>query len=289
MEERNKMDIDRRNELICPICGKIKQKSQFNLNPIPSKNEYLYFCKTCTNAKLKEYLELLGNEGAALWCLCMELGVPFMNEPWTATYDDILAKNGSRNIFLYYLEKLGEMETKPTGLYDSDMMLSDFFSTSHIMTTDLRKQRAMDWGHYTDDEYDFLEAKMDEYTGQFNSMKPSQINRYRDLCKAELRKRKLEEDPDVQSKDISSVSKEIMELMKLLKIDDFQSDTMSDIDKHIERKIWMIENTKPAECEDLEKYRDISGFDKAYKHIMRCMQNLIAGTREYPDVPKDEK
>ena len=281
------MNIDRRNELVCPVCGKAKQKTQFNLNPIPSKNEYLYFCKTCTNAKLKEYIEMLGNEGAALWCLCMELGVPFMREPWTATHDDIIVKESSKNIFLYYLEKLGEMETKPIGLYDSDMMLSDFFSTAHIMTTDLRKQRAMDWGHYTDDEYEFLEAKMEEYTGQFNNMKPSQINRYRDLCKAELRKRKIEEDPETQSKDISAVSKEIMELMKMLRIDNFQSDTRSDVEKQLEYQMAIMEKTKPCEDEDIMRYQDFCGCQKLEQQLMRPLRNLIAGTKDYPYISKE--
>lgn len=281
------MDINRRNELYCPICGKAKQKTQFNINPISSKNEYLYFCKTCTNTKLKEYIELLGNEGAALWCLCMGLGVPFMKEAWSATYEEIVNKKSSRNLFLYYLDKLNELETKPNGLYDSDMMLNDFFSTSHIMTTDLRKQRAVDWGHYTDDEYEFLEAKMAEYTGQFNNMKPSQINRYRDLCKAELRKRKLEEDPDTLSKDISAVTKEIMELMKMLRIDNFQSDTRSDVEKQLEFQIAMIEKSKPCEDEDIMKYQDFCGCQKLEQQLMRPLRNLIAGTKDYPYVTRE--
>ena len=36
----------------------------------------------------------------------------------------------------------------------------------------------------------------------------------------------------------------------------------------------MIENSKPAECEDLDIYRDVSGFEETWNHILRCVKNL---------------
>ena len=51
----------------------------------------------------------------------------------------------------------------------------------------------------------------------------------------------------------------------------------------------MIENEEPAEDEDKEKYRDIAGYEKSFKEIMRSMRNLIAGTKDYPDIPKEER
>ena len=51
---------------------------------------------------------------------------------------------------------------------------------------------------------------------------------------------------------------------------------------------WTIENTKPAECRDLDKYKDFSNFNIKWNEIMRCVKNLVAGTREYPNIPKDE-
>mgnify|MGYP007038198454 FL=1 len=51
----------------------------------------------------------------------------------------------------------------------------------------------------------------------------------------------------------------------------------------------MIENTKPSECEDLEIYKDISGFEKTWNHILRSVKNLVSGSREYPDIPREER
>lgn len=286
------MDIDRRNELICPICGKIKQKSQFNLNPIPSKNEYLYFCKTCTNAKLKEYLELLGNEGAALWCLCMELGVPFMNEPWTATLDEVVNKKSSKNIFLYYLDKLGEMDEKPNGIYDSDVMLSDFFSSGYVQTVDLMKQREKEWGKFSRDDgsvdeeaYNYLEATFSDYTKDMFDMDANLVRRYRDLAKAELRKRKADESGDIG--EIAKAQDNLRKILEMLKLNEFQSKQVSDEKRAFEFNVSLTENYRPAECEQLKAFLDKVGYEKEKAIPMRAIRNAIAETREYPDIPKE--
>ena len=112
-------------------------------------------------------------------------------------------------------------------------------------------------------------------------------NRYRDLCKAEYAKRKAEENGDVN--EISKAQDNIIKLLKLLKLDDFKETSVDPREKFIDRLAWMIENEEPAEEEDKEKYRDIAGFESAFKEIMRSMKNLIAGTKEYPNVPKGER
>ena len=114
-------------------------------------------------------------------------------------------------------------------------------------------------------------------------MTTGQINRYRDLCKAEWRKRKAEENGD--NKETKDIQKEIVDLMKLLKIDNFQEDKSKDeIHKFLEYHIWEIENTRPAECEDLEKYRNFCGSQGLLESLMRPLRNLVAGTREYPNI-----
>ena len=286
------MNIDRRNELVCPVCGKAKQKEQFNLNPIPSKKEYLHWCKTCTNAKLKEYIEMLGNEGAALWCLCMELGVPFMKEPWEVTYEDIIVKDSTKNIFLYYLDKLNEMEDKPNGIYDSDVMLSDFFSTGYIQTVDSRKQRESDWGKFAKDDgtiddeaYDYLENTFADYTKDFPEMDANLIRRYRDLAKAELRKRKADESGDIG--EIAKAQDNLRKILEMLKLNEFQSKNISDEKRAFEYNVSLIENYRPAECIQLQEYLDKVGYEKEKAILMRSIRNAVAESREYPDIPKE--
>lgn len=286
------MDIDRRNELYCPACGKGKQKKLFIKNPIPSKNGYLYFCKNCINTKLKEYIELLGNEGASLWCLCMELGLPFMKEVWDKTSGK-KAKNKSIDIFATYISALEEMDTKPTGLYDSDMMLSDFFSSGYVQTVDLRKQRESDWGKFVKDDgtvddeaYDYLEKTFADYTKDLLEMDANLTRRYMDLAKAELRKRKADESGDMN--EIKNAQSVLNNQLTLLKLNNFKDNKQSDTEKFIERMAWNIENTKPSECEDTEVYKDYSNFGVKWEDIMRTVKNLVSGSRDYPDIPKNE-
>lgn len=55
----------------------------------------------------------------------------------------------------------------------------------------------------------------------------------------------------------------------------------------LEKQIWEIENTTPAECEDLNKYKDFCNIESDwFKYIVSAVKNLIAGTKEYPLIPK---
>lgn len=72
--------------------------------------------------------------------------------------------------------------------------------------------------------------------------------------------------------------------MKLLKISDFQRDEKSEDEKFIDKIVWMIEETEPAEEEDEEKYRDVAGYEEMYNEMMRCMRNLLTGTKDFPDI-----
>ena len=51
---------------------------------------------------------------------------------------------------------------------------------------------------------------------------------------------------------------------------------------------WKFENTEPAELTDEERYKDVKGYEKIYNDWMRSMQNMIAGTKNYPNIPKEQ-
>ena len=58
-----------------------------------------------------------------------------------------------------------------------------------------------------DEAYAFLEYTFGEYTMGLEDMTPAQVNRYRDLCRAEWRKRKAEEEGN--NKDAKDIQAEI--------------------------------------------------------------------------------
>ena len=81
----------------------------------------------------------------------------------------------------------------------------------------------------------------------------------------------------------------IITLMQKLKIDNFaENKDKSDIDKIIERQIWEVENTEPCEIIDRDYYKDFCDLGKDWgKDILRCVKNLLVGSKDYPDITKD--
>lgn len=289
------MEYNRAKERLCGCCQKPKDKQTFHSNPI--KPGYMYMCKECCTTKFKNALAATGNEGVALWAVCMANDLPMVREIYEATIEQLkqvpMGAGRKPSLFLTYIALLKDSDKQYRGCYDSDMQLGDFIhigtedeiAESERRDADIAEQRkvwAKTWGaDFDDDDCVWLDDMFESYTGEIYEMDTGMEMRYRDLCRAELRKFKDGADKEV--------SDEIFKLMKLLKIDQFKENKRSDTEKFIERMAWQIENTKPAECEDLDKYKDVSGFEPTWGHIMRCVKNLCAGTKEYPAIPRDEQ
>lgn len=291
------MEYNRAKERLCGCCQKPKDKQTFHSNPI--KVGYMYMCKECCTNKFKEALTATGNEGAALWATCMANDIPVVHEVYDFTVEQLKqAPTGvgrKPNIFLTYIALLKDSDKQYNGCYDSDMQLSDFIhigtdeeiaelERSDVELAQQRKIWAKIWGvGFDDEDYGRLDDYFDGYTADIPDMDVGMTLRYRDLCKAELRKFKGDDEK-------GQTTKEITDLMKLLKISDFANAAdKSDSRIAFEKLIAMIETTKPAECEDLKKYVDMCGHEKDRAEDMRCLRNAISGTRDYPDVPRDER
>ena len=80
----------------------------------------------------------------------------------------------------------------------------------------------------------------------------------------------------------------VLKLMKTLKLDNFtQKKEKTLTEQMLEHQIWEIENTEPCECEDLEKYKDFCNIEADwFKYVVSAVKNLIAGTKEYPLIPR---
>lgn len=290
--------INRQTETYCPCCQSAKANTNFTKSLNPRQN-YLPFCKSCINAKFKEYREALNSEGGALWCLCMEIGYPMLKDVYDVANRIVYERSAMGkhiDIFTIYHNTLKELGIDVKGIWQSDLELSDFVDIGNNKEIEEENEsnvidykiEALKWGNFEDSsDYDYLNDLFDRYTKDLILVDTAMELRYRDLCKAELRKRKADESGDVG--EIDKALKAIKDLMAMLKLDKFEDNKLSEEEKHIERMAWLIENTDPAECEDLEKYKDISGFEKPFGEIMRCLKNLITGSREYPDIPKEQR
>lgn len=286
-------EFNRTKENWCPNCMTAKENKYFIQSLSPVHDRFLPLCRTCLTARFKTYKNILNSDGGALWCICSEMSYPVIKK----YYDVALEKQSTdtRNLFMIYHSILKDEGFQINGFWQSDMMLDDIIeldTKTDEITED--KEKAVDlaeqeriWGKFEEEDYELLNSFFDMYTQDLPNMDAALELRYRDLCKAELRKRKADENGDIS--EISKAEESLRKNMALLKLDKFQDNKQSDVEKHIERICWMIENTKPCECEDLEKYKDFSGFGIKWAEIMRCMRNLIANTRDYPEIQKGEE
>lgn len=280
-------------ELYCINCQSAKAFSSFHNHVVVGK-KYLPICKACCTKKLKDYITATKSDAAGLWCLLAECGIPFLREVWEPTQKIIFeSTNAGRkpDLFLTYLRTLKELGIIVEGFWQSDMMLDDFVEIGESKkeevkeVVDLNEQQRI-WGKFEVEDYDFLNFTFNEYTQELIEMDANLIRRYRDLAKAELRKRKADESGDMN--EIKNAQAVLNNQLTLLKLNNFKDNKQSDTEKFIERMAWNIENTKPAECEDTQKYKDFSNFGINWEDIMRTVKNLVSGSREYPDIPRDE-
>ena len=287
------MEINRAKERYCPCCSTVKEKSKFYPSPIAT-NEYLPYCKECVGKKYRAASQALDSKWGALWCVCMEMGVPLLREKFNllkAQYDGLDGKGRRPEPFGLYLALLKDGGVQYRGIFDGDMQLSEFVDLGIGQSPEEPTQKDMDaqrkqwdkvWGKdYDDEDCQRLDEYFEDYTQDLFEMDMAMTMRYRDLCRAELKQFKGEGDKDTFN--------QIKTLMSMLKLDDFKENKQSETEKFIERMAFTIENTKPAECEDLEKYKDFSGFGKTWDGLMRCLKNLVAGGWDYPDIPREER
>nr|DAN00813.1 MAG TPA: hypothetical protein [Caudoviricetes sp.] len=284
-------EFNRAKENWCPSCQTAKENKYFIQSLSPVHDRFLPLCRTCLTARFKTYKNVLNSDGGALWCVCSEMSYPVIKK----YYDMALEKSSSdtRNLFMIYHGILKDEGFQINGFWQSDMMLDDIIeldTKTDEMAED--KEKAIDlaeqeriWGKFEEEDYELLNDLFARYTKDLFSLDTVVELRYRDLCKAELSKRKADESGDINA--IAKAQENIKKMLELLKLNNFQSNTKTEVEKTLEYQIAMMEKYKPAELEDINVYEDYCGCHHLEEQLMRPLRNLIAGSREYPTVTKE--
>lgn len=281
------------------IDKKVKGKDGkfINLNKLP-------YCKKCNDAHYKRFRDLKMSPEEALFYVCSLNNVPFIAEKVQSTFDFVAseAKRGAmvKNIFGTYYNFLAR-ETSKHHLWEdfscTDIDYKDI--ATHIEKRDIQKkdveQLELDWGKQPDiEDYSLLDYWFEELIEDRTVTKAEELL-YRDLCLARLAKRKIEQyNPDSKSDskdDVSKVQAQINNLMKLLKIDNFQEKKQESlVERMLESRIAILEKEKPAfHYEDLKKNEDFLGRGKYfYDHIYRPFKNVLKGSKLYNIIPDEE-
>lgn len=293
--------MPRKKTKVCMACEQEKPCTAFYKSPNPLY-DYIPLCNQCRNERLATYNKVAKTDGGGLWILLMELGIPFISSVWKETEEDLKGPFGrgvKPNSFVRYMEHLEESGIEVQGIWQSDVMLTDLVDFAPEAKEAKKLQVEVDklikiWGRFTtrdgsvdQDAYLFLENSFENYTQELPEMDVNTENRYRDLCRCELQLRRANESGDAN--DISKAQDRLNKQLKLLNLDTFNNNVKSEQEKFIDRIAWMIEETEPAEEEDRKKYRDIAGYEKSFGEIMRSMKNLLTGSRDFPNIPVDEK
>lgn len=284
-------EFNRAKENWCPNCQTAKENKYFIQSLSPLHDRFLPLCRTCLTARFKTYKSILNSDGGALWCVCSEMSYPVIKK----YYDMALEKSfvDTRNLFMIYHGILKDEGFQINGFWQSDIMLDDIIeldTKTDEMAED--KEKAIDlaeqeriWGKFEEEDYELLNDLFARYTKDLFSLDTVVELRYRDLCKAELSKRKADESGDINA--IAKAQENIKKMLELLKLNNFQSNTKTEVEKTLEYQIAMMEKYKPAELEDISAYEDYCGCHHLEEQLMRPLRNLIAGSREYPTVTKE--
>lgn len=284
-------EFNRAKENWCPNCQTAKENKYFIQSLSPVHDGFLPLCRACLTARFKTYKSILNSDGGALWCICSEMSYPVIKK----YYDMALEKSSAdtRNLFMIYHGILKDEGFQINGFWQSDIMLDDIIeldTKTDEMTED--KEKAIDlaeqeriWGKFEEEDYELLNDLFARYTKDLFSLDTVVELRYRDLCKAELSKRKADESGDINA--IAKAQENIKKMLELLKLNNFQSNTKTEVEKTLEYQIAMMEKYKPAELEDITVYEDYCGCHHLEEQLMRPLRNLIAGSREYPTVTKE--
>lgn len=249
---------------------------------------YVPYCKDCCNSMLNYYLQKTGTLEASMWYVCARLDMPFIKKVFEKA--QIQQVKTEKFIETYYNFLWGTRSMKKAlenweSFADSDVSFEEINNT--VKDADgikaQIKELTLKWGNQeTEEDYSFLEYLYSKYTNGINIENPQQEDLYRDLCLARLEKRKIEEGKC--DTDISKTQARILNLMKTLKLDDFESTKPKTLSEQLMfAKIAQIEMTQPCDLyKEPQKYKDFNKVRKYYQDIcLRPLKNTLAGTRDF--------
>ena len=276
-------------------CVGLKKNTEYFISWSPfHANGRVPYCKECCNKMFQYYLDETKSAQSALYYTLMKMDVPFIKDIYEKVNDmsvsgDVNGRKTAISIGSYMntIRKYTKNKEIWSDFSATDVDISDI--DSKIQTREVKKKEMdkfiLDWGQQPNlEDYQFLEYRYDVYT-EGRELTPSQETLYRKLCLAELSARRKEANQDSSKED----TEQIMKLMSKLKIDNFEErKEKSDIERILEKQIWEIENTEPAEVVSKEEYKDYLNIEKDWgKHILRAVKNLLTGSKDYPMITKD--
>ena len=274
---------------------------EFNKDGSVKKIGYVRYCKKDIAKCYLDYLKK-GTMQSAVYFTCALTDTPFIKEVWDRYIElrNEKIKSGkitptqlkTYNDFAKYREQLKAMKKATDDWNDFSNTNVDYRDIMGLKKSDIaleaeKDKFVLDWGKRENiQDYQYLEYEYGRLTKD-KPLKPQEETLYRKLCMVELMIRLKEENDEPTSTEQT----QLLNLMKTLKIDNFQEEKdKSTIEEIIEKQIWEVENTEPCEIIDREYWKDYCDIGKNWgKEIIRAVKNLITGSREFPNIESYDK
>lgn len=270
---------------------------EFNKDGSVKKIGYVRYCKKDIAKCYLDYLKK-GTMQSAVYFTCALTDTPFIKEVWDRYIElrNEKIKSGkitptqlkTYNDFAKYREQLKAMKKAMDNWNDFSDTNVDYKDIMGLKKPDIALEAEKDkfilnWGIQEKmSDYEILEYYFDELTDGVEFANKAQEFLYRDLCIAKLNKRKI--DSGEKEDSVKEVQAQILNLMKTLKIDNFEEKKEQTlVERMLENRIAIQEQEKPAfHYNDLKKNEDFLGRGKYfYDHIYRPFHNVLRGSKMY--------
>lgn len=299
------------NDLYCNGCGRFIEKKNFikHKNELHINGVHLYCKDCCRSISQKIMLKYcranvkpdIFSYKLAIRHICSFFDLPYLAEVAEHLYDIEYNMDKDRNwnyVFQYqsHLKELGYDE----GIYWNDLSGNTFTAWECIKEKDTRPNSVGDlelfneqtemWGTGIKslDDFIFLNKTYISYS-EGEDLPATAINMLKNLCHEELKLKKAREH-NTDSKEISSILKNIEYYYGKLKLDNFKlNNAKSLIEQQLENDAYLFEKRNPIEeGVDVLDLSDRLGIDKDYDNIMRSLGNKVTGNKEYPKLTTDD-
>lgn len=280
--------------LPCVGCGRMIKTTEFH----PNFNKYhkykrMYYCKECGAEITEDLFKSNASFELATRNMTALMDLPFSYDAMNILKEETEKKNGERRIdyVFNYMKALKQINVPEE--YWNDLSTLSFPGLDVLKVAkptsdgdvELMQGLEKDWGKQDNiRDYLFLEEKYEKYTKGEN-IPESMETTIRYLCLAELDVKKARDNKEIKDKDLKVLEDKVMSYYKSLKLDNFQfNDNKAVGERILEQWIAKEEQTHPIEVFDETFAEDMCKLREDNDDLMRAMRNLVAGTRDYPEL-----
>lgn len=187
--------------MYCRYCCKVLPMTNFmkTTNPYIDKNGKMSICTMCVQEILSKYdISYNNDKHRSVYLTCQDVDLRYDEAMVIDTIDYFNNTKNSVYSFMTKYKTAIHRKYKDVGVRFRDTKIeTDFENSVSARITDIEKDRRIQWGVFTDEEYEYLESKYAEYETEFGANTASEKDAFKTLVLLYLRQRNNPTDKDV--------------------------------------------------------------------------------------------